>query len=230
MHASSAREVWFIRHAESVANAGGRTREAPTYPLSDLGFRQAQQLAQSLPVEPELIVTSPYLRARQTAEPAIARFHRARVEEWAVQEVQYLDPALCVDTTQDERRVMSHEYWLRCDPHHAAPGAESFVDFTSRVQDAITRARQREERRIFVFCHGQFMQALAWLTLSQPAMVDSAAMRRFHSFARGVIVPNCSVLTMCLAREKMEALAGVWVPDGVEPVPACRNEPAEAGV
>ena len=45
MHKNSVREVWFIRHAESVANAGARTREAPTYPLSDLGFRQAAELA-----------------------------------------------------------------------------------------------------------------------------------------------------------------------------------------
>ena len=63
MHKNSVREVWFIRHAESVANAGARTREAPTYPLSDLGFRQAAELAVALHVEPELIITSPYIRA-----------------------------------------------------------------------------------------------------------------------------------------------------------------------
>src|SRR5947209_5845813 len=116
MQASSHRDVWFIRHSESAANAGGRTREAPTYPLSELGFRQAEQLAAALHAEPDLIVVSPYVRARQTAEPAIRRFPRARVEEWPVQEVQYLDPALCVDTTQEERRALSDAYWQRCDP------------------------------------------------------------------------------------------------------------------
>src|SRR5882757_2285534 len=104
MQGSSHREVWFIRHSESVANAGARTREAPTYPLSELGSRQAEQLAAALNAEPDLIVVSPYVRARQTAEPTIRRFPNTRVEEWPVHEVQYLAPALCVDTTQEERR------------------------------------------------------------------------------------------------------------------------------
>ena len=64
MHPDSHREAWFIRHAESVANAGARTKEASSYPLSELGFRQAQQLAHALPAEPDLIIISPYIRAR----------------------------------------------------------------------------------------------------------------------------------------------------------------------
>src|ERR1043165_5780158 len=99
MHpASSPREVWFIRHGESVANAGGRTTEAGIYPLTELGFRQAEQLAAALAAEPkapELIVHSSYVRARQTSEPTQRQFPSVPVEEWPVHEVQYLDPALC---------------------------------------------------------------------------------------------------------------------------------------
>jgi 2,3-bisphosphoglycerate-dependent phosphoglycerate mutase len=216
MNASSHRENWFIRHSESVANAGARTREAPTYPLSGIGFRQAEQLAAALPAEPELIVVSPYVRARQTAEPAIRRFPRARVEEWPVHEVQYLDPALCVDTTQDERRALSSDYWERCDPHHAAPGAESFVEFLSRVADAVERIARRPERRIFVFSHGQFMNALAWLTFSRPMQIDSRAMRRFHQFIHGCTVPNCAILPLHVHGDGSRSLGGLWVPEGVE--------------
>jgi broad specificity phosphatase PhoE len=67
MQGSSHREVWFIRNSESVANAGARTREAPTYPLSELGFRQAEPLAAALHPEPDLIIVSPYGGTRQTA-------------------------------------------------------------------------------------------------------------------------------------------------------------------
>ena len=49
----------------------------------------------------------------------MARFAHVPVEEWPVQEVQYLAPAKCVGTTQDERRAFSVEYWDRCDPEHA---------------------------------------------------------------------------------------------------------------
>lgn len=227
MNASSHREVWFVRHSESVANAGGRTREAPTYPLSELGFRQAEQLAGKLHAEPELIVVSPYLRAVQTAEPAIRRFDRARVEQWDVHEVQYLDPALCVDTTQDERRELSHAYWERADPHYSAPGAESFAGFIARAGAALDRLAQRAERRIFIFSHGQFMSAIAWLILSEPPVIDSAAMRRYYQFIHATTVPNCAILPVYLHADGARSVGGFWLPEGFE------NEagrPIEAGL
>ena len=230
MTGNNHREVWFIRHSESVANAGARTREAPTYPLSALGFRQAEQLAAGLQGEPVLIVVSPYVRARQTAEPAMRRFPKARVEEWTVHEVQYLDPALCVDTTQDERRGLAEAYWERCDPQHAAPGAESFVEFSTRVGDVIERVAQRAERRIFVFCHGHVMQLIAWLTLTRPRAIDSAAMRRFCHFMHGFPVPNCSILPLHFHADGSRTLAGLWVPGGIEAETVGREQTGQAGV
>lgn len=230
MIGSNHREVWFIRHSESVANAGARTREAPTYPLSDLGFRQAEQLATALPEEPDLIVVSPYIRARQTAEPATRRFPNASVEEWPVQEVQYLDPFLCVDTTQEERRGLAEAYWQRCDPDHAAPGAESFIAFATRIGDAIERLAQRRERRIFVFCHGHVMQLIAWLTLARPQAIDSAEMRRFCHFMHGITVPNCSILPLHHHADGSRTLAGLWVPEGIESETVGRNQSGQAGV
>jgi len=230
MSPSSHRETWFIRHSESVANAGARTREASSYPLSEAGFRQADQLAAALPAEPDLVIVSPYVRARQTAEPAIRRFPRASVEEWPVHEVQYLDPVLCVDTTQEERRELSSAYWQRCEPHHAAPGAESFIDFLTRVTDAVERLARRPERRTFVFCHGQFMHALAWLTVSRPARIDSAAMRRFHQFIHGCTVPNCAILPLHVHGDGSRSVGGLWVPDGVEAGGTGIAQPGLAGV
>jgi len=215
MQANSFREVWFVRHSESVANAGARTREAPTYPLTECGFRQAAALAGALAVEPELIVVSPYTRARQTAEPAIRRFHRSTVEEWPVHEVQYLAPSLCVDTTQDDRRELSLQYWERADPRFTAPGAESFAEFVARAADAVERLVRRPERRVFVFSHGHFMSAVAWLILSRPGVIDSAAMRRFHQFTHAWSVPNCAILPLYLHPDGVHSLGGLWVPEGV---------------
>lgn len=215
MHENSIREAWFIRHSESVANAGARTREAPTYPLSEFGFRQAADFAGALSAEPELIVVSPYTRARQTAEPAIRRFHRAAVEEWPVHEVQYLAPSLCVDTTQDDRHALSLEFWERADPHSVAPGAESFAEFIARAADAIGRLSRRRERRVFVFSHGHFMNAVAWLILTRPGVIDSAAMRRYHRFIHACAVPNCAILPLYLHPDGACSLGGMWVPDGI---------------
>ena len=216
MQRNSHRQVWFIRHAESVANAGGRTKEAPSYPLSELGFRQAQQLGRMLPRNPELVVVSPYTRARQTAQAFLDHASGLPVEEWPVQEVQYLDPLLCVDTTQDERRVMSREYWAKAEAEYAAPNAESFVTFIGRAQHALDRLLERTEKTTYVFCHGQFISAVAWLILTRPARVDDGAMRRFYQFVHGYSVPNCSVLPVYIHPEGETSAGGLWLPDGVE--------------
>ncbi len=230
MHANSLREAWFIRHAESVANAGARTREASSYSLSELGFRQAEQLAAALPAEPDLIVVSPYIRAKQTAEFSIRRFPHVRVEEWPVQEVQYLDPVVCVGTTQDERNALADEYWHRCDPDYAAPNAESFTGFIARAADALHRLAHRPEKRIFIFCHGRMMDAFAWLNLARPAVMDAAAMRQFSHFFRGFTVPNCSVLPLHFHPDGQRSIGSIWLPDGVEPTAGGHSLPGLEGV
>jgi broad specificity phosphatase PhoE len=222
--------VWFIRHSESVGNAGARTREAATYPLSESGFRQAEQLGGILHREPGLIVVSPYVRAKQTAEPTIRRHRHAPVEEWPVHEVQYLDPALCVDTTQDERRARARAYWERADPHFAAPGAESFVQFIARAADAIDRLARRVERDTLVFSHGQFMSAVAWIIFSAPAIIDSAAMLRYYQFVHGCTVPNCAILPLHLHPDGRRSVGGLRVPEGVEIDGMARTQAGLAGV
>lgn len=230
MHHHSLREAWFIRHAESVANAGGRTREAPSYSLSELGFRQARQLASALPAEPDLVVVSPYVRAQQTAEFTLHRFPRARIEEWPVQEVQYLDPALCVDTTQDERNALADAYWERCEPLHAAPNAESFTGFIARAADALHRLRHSEEKMTFIFCHGRVIHALAWLCLANPAKIDAVAMREFMHFSLGFRVPNCSVLPVQFHPDRRRSMGTIWIPEGVESEMATKLQGAREGI
>lgn len=223
------REIWFIRHGESVANAGARTVEASGYALTELGFRQAEQVGRALPHGADLIIHSPYIRAVQTARPAIARFPHIPVEEWPVQEVQYLDPAKCAGTTQEERRAMSMDYWERSDPEHAEPDAESFIVFIERVRQSLIALSRRPEHRILVFTHGQFMSAAAWLILSRPATIDRIAMMRFYKFIHGYTVPNGCVMPLYIHPEGPCSLGGLWLPEGVEGTDANLN-PGLAGV
>lgn len=219
------REVWFIRHGESVANAGGRTKETASVPLTELGLRQAHQLAKALPAEPEFIVHSTYHRARQTAEPTMQRFHRVPVDEWTVQEVQYLDPVLCVDTTQDDRRELAVDYWRRCEPHHAPPGAESFAFFMERARSTVDALTQRRERLTYVFSHGHFIRAVVWTILFRPSAIDVSAMQHFRQFMMSYPVPNCAIVPLYLHESGAHSLGSLWVPEGLEreqcdPVPS----------
>jgi 2,3-bisphosphoglycerate-dependent phosphoglycerate mutase len=211
---NKAREVWFIRHGESLANAGGVTTEASSYSLTETGFQQAAQLASALP-KPELIIYSIYRRARETAEPAMKRFPDVLCEEWRVQEVQYLDTAKCAGTTQDQRREMAGEYWERWDPEYEAPGAESFIGFIGRVREALEKLEARREQFIHVFCHGYFMSAVAWLMLTRPSVLDAAAMRRYYHFIHGNTVPNCAILPVFFHGNGARSIGGLCALDGI---------------
>ena len=56
------KDIWLIRHAESLANIGGVTSTPREIPLSDNGLRQADELADAINVRPDLIIVSPYAR------------------------------------------------------------------------------------------------------------------------------------------------------------------------
>src|SRR5215475_7985470 len=124
------KNVWLIRHAESIGNAGLATSRPDTIPLTGRGIEQASYLADSFSQAPALIVTSPYIRTQQSAKPTIQRFPAARQEQWEVQEFTYLSPARYLDTTAADRIPFVEAYWSRCDPHYVdGDGAESFADF-----------------------------------------------------------------------------------------------------
>ena len=86
---SGPRALWLVRHGQSEGNVIRSTAEAEhreeyvlggrdaDVPLSELGERQATALGRWLAERPReelptVVVTSPYLRARQTAAHALA--------------------------------------------------------------------------------------------------------------------------------------------------------------
>ena len=117
--------VYLIRHAESVSNAGERTASHGGAELSSEGRRQAE--AARIGFRPDLIVVSPFVRSRQTAEPLRQKYPDVPVEEWPVQEFSFLDADRCADTTQEERRPLAEAYFARNDPDYVdGKDAESF--------------------------------------------------------------------------------------------------------
>jgi broad specificity phosphatase PhoE len=72
----------FIRHGHSTANAGVPSDDLALIELTELGRRQAADIAAAWTECPTLIVISPYIRTRQTAEPTIERFPGVPVEIW----------------------------------------------------------------------------------------------------------------------------------------------------
>lgn len=154
--------VVLIRHGESVANSGLPTSDPASIPLTETGWLQAEQIAEKMTIVPDLIIVSPYLRAKQTAEPMTNRFPQAKVECWPeVREFTYLSPASCAGTTTEDRKERVKSYWKAANPCYVdGEGAESFSQFVQRVDLVLQKLDNVEAKNILVFTHGQFMRAL----------------------------------------------------------------------
>lgn len=189
--------VRFIRHGESVANAGGVTEEPHSVPLTALGRQQAKALARSFAEPPDLIVTSPYIRARDTAAPTAARFADVPLEVWPVHEVCCLAPGRCVGTTSMQRRPWVEAFWERADPHHRdGEGAETYTEFAGRVRAALGRLADLPPQRIVVFSHGQFMKAIEWEIVQRNPPLDAEAMRGFRASHIATPIANAVGFTL----------------------------------
>lgn len=188
-------QVFFIRHAESMANAGHPTGNPSDITLTERGKAQAHMLAAIFPVAPKLIIYSPFIRTEQTAAPLIARFPNVPVEVWNVQEFTYLSICHLGATTAETRRPLVDEYWRRCDPHHRhGPDVESFASFRTRVTGLCDRLLNLENYPVAVFTHGLFLQALR-LHFLDPQADDVTHMQRFRRFNERYPIANTEILT-----------------------------------
>lgn len=190
------KEVLWIRHGQSVGNAGMPTENRSSFPLSPLGVKQAKMLPEKLPFTPDLIVASPFRRAWETAAPTAARFPYIPMEIWPeVHEFTYLSPATCVGTTTADRKPRVQRYWLRLDPDYRDGGdAETFRDVMGRAVLALEHLASRWEQHIVIFSHEQFIKCVQ-LALRAPDMPVEEKMRSFPSMPR---IRNCEIVPLHL--------------------------------
>lgn len=171
-----------VRHGQSAGNRDRHFAPEPhSLPLTDLGYRQAHAVAQRIArlYQPELVVSSPFVRAHETARVIAGDLVLPLV----------LEPQLV------EREVGVH----RGQPYgslDSAPGyslqqhftwrpqaGESFEDVKARVGPVLERlAAQHPQRDVIIVSHGGVMLALT-------------AYVRGHWSATSV-APNCGVIVI----------------------------------
>ncbi|MBK8985460.1 MAG: phosphoglycerate mutase family protein [Chloroflexi bacterium] len=187
--------VWFIRHGQSESNADLPTTHPAESALTLLGHEEAGQIAAALPQPPDLFVVSPFLRARQTAVPALARYPHIAVETWPVHEFVYLDPLHYKDTTGSERWPAALAYWQRNDPHHhSGAGSESFAELMDRVTAVTAQIQACPASFIVVFSHGLFLRALLLTLIIGHKEATPDFMARYATFIQAVQMPNAAIL------------------------------------
>lgn len=181
------KKVWFIRHAQSMANADKNFRtnytSASLVPLSKFGFKQSEDIVKYFKEPPGLIITSPYLRTKQTAQFLIEKYPDVPKEEWQIQEFTYLSSQKCFNTTFNERRVLVDEYWNNADPFYRDDGgAESFTNFFARISQAINKLKLRKEEFIVLFCHEYVILAAKYMLEKKNIKTTDKEMKEFRKY------------------------------------------------
>ncbi len=151
-------ELWVIRHGETEWSRDGRHTSHTELDLTAEGEAVAQRLAERLAdVEFDLVLTSPRLRARRTAE--LAGHADAELED-DLTEWDYGDYE-GITTPEIRKDVPGWTTWT-----HPSPGGESAEQVSQRLDRVVERVRANGGR-VLVFSHGHASRALAarWLGL-----------------------------------------------------------------
>ena len=153
-------EVWLVRHGETEWSRAGRHTSVTDLPLTPLGESIARDVGERLAGERfDLVLTSPRLRARRTAE--LIGHADAEVDEDLV-EWGYGDYE-GVTTAEIRETVPGWTIWS-----HPAPGGETAEEVTARLDRVVDRLRAEPGRALLVG-HGHALRALAARWLGLPA-------------------------------------------------------------
>lgn len=147
-----------VRHGETEWSRTGRHTSTTEQALTADGEAVAAGLRDRLAgVEYALVLSSPRLRARRTAE--LAGFADAAVDEdlaeWAYGDYEG------ISTDEIRRTVPGWTIWS-----HPVPGGESAAEVTARLDRVVARV-SAVEGPVLLFAHGHSLRALAarWLGL-----------------------------------------------------------------
>lgn len=142
--------ILLARHGECRGNVEGLFRGRVDFPLNERGLRQAAELGSALrPYSPEAVMTSPLLRAKDTAR-AIAGACSIRVEE----DEGFNNISLGIWEGQPKTEIAERypgqwKIWLENPERLAVEGAESLDDVLTRSMAALDRGVAKYRGKTF---------------------------------------------------------------------------------
>jgi probable phosphoglycerate mutase len=215
------KRLWIVRHGESAGNVARRLAESRGHdrielstrdmdvPLSPTGERQSEAVGKWFGQNaeaPDAVLTSPYVRARRTAEllaesagwqTAVICDERLREKEFGVIDALTSAGILSQYPEQAKFRKSLGKFY------HRAPGGESWCDVVLRLRSVADSLRlEYTDRCVVIVCHTVvvlcFRYLLEKLTEEEVLRIDKE-----HNVA------NCSITSY--TRERMRD--GKWTPD-----------------
>jgi broad specificity phosphatase PhoE len=208
--------LWLVRHGQSAGNvardeaeAAGRTvielgSRDMDVPLSAMGRRQAQALGRRLgtmdPADaPDLVLVSPYVRARQTARLALETAGLGAVPAEVDERLRDREFGLLDGLTwhgieerfpeEAKRRALLDKFYYR------PPGGESWADVIGRVRAVLVEVGQEcAGQRVLVVAHDVVVLAFRYV-------LERLDEDRILTIGRTDPVANCSLTSFALATD-----------------------------
>lgn len=221
--------LWLVRHGQSQGNvARDEAHEAGAHeidielrdvdvPLSDLGLKQAEAAGRwfaALPREerPEVILSSPYVRARQTAEEICKQgalpdgpTHTIVDERLREREFGIFDRLTTLGIRERFPDEAAHRRRLG-KFYHRPPGGESWADVVLRLRSMLNTINLHYcDKRVLIVCHQVVVLCFRYILdeLDEAAILGidkqaevlncGIAAYDFDPDPKGLCVPNLSM-------------------------------------
>ncbi|HEX5199151.1 MAG TPA: histidine phosphatase family protein [Actinoplanes sp.] len=216
-----------VRHGESIGNAAAADAEAggaevidiaerdADVPLSRTGREQATALGRALAGHsPGVAVVSPYLRARQTAEAALAGLdmpvlvdERLRDRELGVLDLLTTRGVAARLPGEAQRRARLGKFYYR------PPGGESWADVLLRLRSLLRDVRaDHPDGRVVLFAHEAIVLLIRYL-------VEGLDEAELMAIAGRTTIANCSI-------SSWRRVGGVLRPEAFNDVAHLRRDDA----
>jgi len=153
--------VYFVRHGQSKDNVSP-VFQSPDSPLNNHGVQQAKSIAdRAAKLSFEAIISSPFARAKQTAE--IIAKTTAKPVEYSELFTERIKPTFINGKPYEDSKA--HQIWQEWEKSLYTPGlrvedGENFDDIIARADKALAFLQNREEQSLVVVTHGYFLRTI----------------------------------------------------------------------
>lgn len=160
------KNIYFVRHGESEGNQS-RLYQSSGTSLSEKGHLQAKLIADRFSnIEIEIIISSNYLRARQTAQYISEVKAKDILESQLFRERKR--PSIQENQSKEIPELIAidkeiKDNWEVLDYRHS--DEENFEDLKQRAQKAFEFIETKKEDNIVVVTHKNFLHCLVWYRL-----------------------------------------------------------------
>ncbi len=206
------KNIYLVRHGETVSNAGGVAIKNSEIPLTALGKEQAKEVATWLlnnvcPIDN--VFVSKFIRTHQTAKPLLEKMNREPTVIDGLEEFNYINFSRIKHITAIERHKLSHNYWQTATPDYIdGKDAESFNQLQKRISKVLNYFDELPSGNYVVYTHGLWLSMFLWRLLNF-STTSNLAMQQFRQFEQAIKIKNTEVFLFQLQDKLLPSITKV---------------------